>query len=299
MEHSIQVWECVSPADRERFWQELNAYFARDIGWQPPPDYRADVERLCARQTDPVRCLFFARDGQTVGFALTVVYAAEDGKQFILEFCVLPPCRGGGTGAACAAALLAWGRAHGAQFAELNCDTPRRQRFWARQGFVPNGCDQWAVPLMLLPPAQRLPFTVRQEPGPEEIWGLEESFRAAVGEPPLTDAQRARLAQAVQDGRIVFFTARRQNRPVGICSVSLHWSSYACTSAAVFEDFYVEPAFRGQGAARLLAGAARAWCAAQGCASITVGCAACDAAMYRSLGFEQPLGTLLAMELGN
>ena len=52
-----------------------------------------------------MRYLFFRRDGQDIGLALSVVYASEDGKQFILEFCVFPEFRGNGTGAACAGAL--------------------------------------------------------------------------------------------------------------------------------------------------------------------------------------------------
>lgn len=302
MEYPITIRECTAPAETELFWNQLNLYFARDIypqlpDWKPDPAYRAAIQALHDRHTDPVRYLLFWRGGRAIGLALTVVYAAEDGKQFILEFCVFPPFRGGGTGKACAAALLAWGRQQGAQFAELNCDTLRRQRFWASLGFALNGQDQWGTPLMLLAPQTHVPLTIQPLTDTGELFRLQNIFRAAVGEPPLTDAQKNRLEQAAAEGRITFLAALRLTRPVGVCSVSLYWSTFACAPAACFEDFYIEPAFRGQGAARLLASAARRWCAEHGCASLTVGCAACDEAMYQSLGFSARLGTLLAADL--
>ena len=56
----------------------------------------------------------------------------------------------------------------------------------------------------------------------------------------------------------------------------------------------LEPDFRGKGAARLLAQAARDWCREEGIASLTVTCAPCDEGMYRALGFDTPLGRTLA-----
>ena len=84
----------------------------------------------------------FRKNGQNIGLAMTVIYLTEDRKQFILEFCVFPEFRGNGTGKACARALLDWGKANGARFAELNADDPRRTRFWASFGFIPNGRDR-------------------------------------------------------------------------------------------------------------------------------------------------------------
>ena len=61
-----------------------------------------------------------------------------------------------------------------------------------------------------------------------------------------------------------------------------------------FDDYFVEPAFRGQGIARKLAQAAQAWCREQGCASLLVGCSPGDLPLYRVLGFTAELGTMLA-----
>lgn len=79
-----------------------------------------------------------------------------------------------------------------------------------------------------------------------------------------------------------------------MCSVVKCFSTFACTDTGIFEDFYVEPAFRKQGIARKLARAAQAWSREQGLASLTVCSAPCDEKMYQSLGFETPLGAVFA-----
>ena len=111
---------------------------------------------------------------------------------------------------------------------------------------------------------------------------------------PLTEEERERLSAAVRAGQIVFFLAMWETQAVGLCSVSPCFSTFACGEVGSFEDFYLEPDFRGKGAARLLAQAARDWCREEGIASLTVTCAPCDEGMYRALGFDTPLGRTLA-----
>ena len=94
--------------------------------------------------------------------------------------------------------------------------------------------------------------------------------------------------------RIAFFTVKRRTRCVGLCSVSACFSPFACGQAGSFEDFYIEPCFRGKGGARLLVAAANAWCRETGIASLTVTCAPCDEGLYQALGFGTPLGRTFA-----
>lgn len=128
----------------------------------------------------------------------------------------------------------------------------------------------------------------------ERLFRPEDRFRQAVGEEPLTEAEKERLSAAVRAGQIVFFLAMWGVQTVGLCSVSPCFSTFACGEVGSFEDFYLEPDFRGKGAARLLAQAARDWCREKGVASLTVTCAPCDEGMYRALGFDTPLGRTLA-----
>ena len=312
MNGQITVKELTTQEDTARFWEELYAYFQRDLfpsnGSNPEraddleyflgAEYRAAIEGLHRRERDPLYFLAFLRNGTRVGYAMPVTYPSEDGKCLIMEFWVLPEFRGG-TGRACALALLDWARQRGAAYFELNADNEPRRRFWASLGFRPNGVDEWGKPCMLLPPEKTLPFTVERLDDPDswQLYKLENSFLAEIGEEPLTGEKKTRLSAAVRKGKIAFFLAMRGTRAVGMCSVSPCFSTFACGETGVFDDFYVEPPFRRQGAARLLARAAQEWCRERGMASLTVGCSAGDVGMYRALGFELELGAMLACPL--
>ena len=141
-----------------------------------------------------------------------------------------------------------------------------------------------------------MPIAVSELANPEEeqLARLENDYLRQIGEPILTEEKRRALTEAIRAGRITFFIARRGARAVGMCSVARCFSTFACSDVGVFEDFYVEPAFRGRGVARMLAQAAQEWCRANGVASLTVCSAPCDAEMYQVLGFGAPLGTTFA-----
>lgn len=307
MNNPITIREAVTDKDVTTFWEELRAYFRRDIFPDPQDEdrayflsdteYRPRIEKIHDRPENRCHYLFFQREGQDIGFAMPVIFQTEDGKCFLMEFCVYPPFRGGGTGKACAGALLEWAKERGATYAELNHGgDARRQRFWESLGFRKNGADEWGEPLMLLPPAEEVPITTEILSDPEDwqLVKLENGFLAEIGEPTLPEEKQARLRQAVRDGRLTVFLAKRGYRAVGMCSVSRSFSTYSCDDVGIFDDFFVEPVFRGKGIARKLSQAAQAWCDAQGIASLTVCCAPCDEEMYRSLGFTMPLGATFA-----
>ena len=306
LNNHITICEARTQAGVRRFWAELGAYHARDILPRDEDredliyflgeEYRSQIEALRERERDRLHFLFFRRGEEEIGFAMPVIYDSEDGKCFLLEFCVYPQFRGNGTGRACAAALLVWARERGMAYAELNYGgDPRRLRFWQRLGFRPNGADEWGEPLLLLPPEEDVPLRAERLTEPDwQLFRLENSFRRAVGEEPLTEEEKNTLSAAVQAGRIAFFTVKRRTRCVGLCSVSACFSTFACGQAGSFEDFYIEPCFRGKGGARLLVAAANAWCRETGIASLTVTCAPCDEGLYQALGFGTPLGRTFA-----
>ena len=135
------------------------------------------------------------------------------------------------------------------------------------------------------------------DPEDPQLETLENRFLSEIGEQTMTDAKQQQLTQAIRDGKITFFIAKHGYRAMGMCSVAACFSTFACADTGMFDDFYIEPAFRRQGIARKLAAAAQAWCKTQGFASLTVSCAPCDEAMYRALGFSTPLGRTLAQDL--
>lgn len=79
--------------------------------------------------------------------------------------------------------------------------------------------------------------TVETTSGMEPLWELENGFLAEIGEEPMDSARRERLKKAVEEKQIVFFVARDGSRPVGMCSVSPCFSTYACLPCGVFDDF--------------------------------------------------------------
>lgn len=231
MKHEITIGEAVTEVEIAAFWEQLRAYYRRDIFPDPrdtdrefflSQERQAQMQQIHDRPQDPCHYLFFYRDGQNIGVALSVIFTSEDGKCFILDFCVCPEFRGNGTGRACAQALLAWAKAHGAHYAELNCGgDQRRFRFWESVGFVTNGVDEWGDALMLLPPKEEVPITVEILTDPEDwkLKKLENGFLKEIGEQILTNEKQEQLTQAIQAGKITFFMAKRDSRAVGMCSV--------------------------------------------------------------------------------
>lgn len=307
MENQITIREALSKADVAIFWEQLHTYFKRDIFPDPEDEdreyflsdteYRTQIQKLHDRPQNRCRYLFFCRDGQDIGFAMPVIYTAEDGKCFIMEYCIYPQFRGKGAGRECAAALLNWVKKNGARYAELNCSAHEgRRHFWESVGFLENGADEWGQPLMILPPTEDIPITVERLAAPDDwqLQKLENGFLKEIGEPTLSEEKQGRLSQAIRDGKITFFMAKRGYRAVGMCSVAKCFSTFSCSDTGVFDDFYIEPVFRRKGIARKLAQSAQNWCRENGIASLTVCCAPCDEEMYQSLGFDTQLGTTFA-----
>ena len=149
---------------------------------------------------------------------------------------------------------------------------------------------------MILPPTEEALFTVQvlDDPTDWQLLKLENGFKKDIGEESLTEELQKQLQKAIKDGKITFFVAKRGYRAVGMCSIAKCYSTFSCSDTGAYEDFYIEPAFRGKGIARKLAQAAQAWCKDNGISSLTVCCAPCDEKMYQALGFDIALGTTFA-----
>ena len=125
----------------------------------------------------------------------------------------------------------------------------------------------------------------------DRLWELQLAYKAEIGEAAPSGPDRERLREAVDRDAICFYGAWDGALLVGVCSVTLAFSTFLYAPSGIFEDFYIRPPYRHKGIARELVRFARQ---ESGAASLTVGCAACDAAMYEALGFSVPLGRLLA-----
>ncbi len=122
---------------------------------------------------------------------------------------------------------------------------------------------------------------------------LQIGYKREIGEEPPADGDFERLFQAISDQRILFYGCREGDRLVACCSVSPTFSTFDYQESGVFEDFYIIPERRHQGIAGKLI---RFAYEQSGVSTLTVGCADCDAEMYRSLGFGIRLGNMYAYE---
>lgn len=306
MKNQIAIREAITESDVVAFWEQLHIYHKRDIFPNPDDEdleyflsseYQDHMLKIHSRSQDRCYFLFFHRDGQDIGFTMPVIFTSEDSKCFIMEYCVFPEFRGNGTGRECARVLLDWAKENGALYAELNYGgNKQREQFWQSVGFIKNGVDEWGEPLMILPPTEDVPITVKVLTDPEDwqLKKLENGFLKEIGESPATEEKHEQLVQAIRDSKIIFFMAKRGYRTVGMCSVAKYFSTFACSETGVFDDFYIEPVFRKKGVARNLAQAAQEWSQKNGLSSLTVTCAPCDEGMYQALGFDTHLGTTFA-----
>ena len=127
----------------------------------------------------------------------------------------------------------------------------------------------------------------------QELKRLHTLYKQEIGEDAPTDADFARLFEALENGEILFYACADAGKIIGVCSVCLTFSTFNYQRGGVFEDFYILPAYRHRGIAKALVRFARE---ESGVGSLTVGCADCDADMYKALGFTVPLGNMLAWD---
>ena len=117
------------------------------------------------------------------------------------------------------------------------------------------------------------------------------AYKKSIGEDAPTQEDFASLKHAIEDERIFFFGCRENGQLIGCCSVSITFSTFCYGPSGVFEDFFILPAYRHKGIAGALV---RFAFENSGVMSMTVGCADCDLAMYKALGFTILIGNMLA-----
>lgn len=125
----------------------------------------------------------------------------------------------------------------------------------------------------------------------EELKELQKAYKIEIGEDAPTENDFKCLLRAIESEEIVFYGCVCEGRLVACCSISFTFSTFNYQKAGVFDDFYIRPEYRHKGIARKLVAFAHNQ---SGVGSLTVGCADCDVEMYKAIGFELPLGNMLA-----
>lgn len=122
---------------------------------------------------------------------------------------------------------------------------------------------------------------------------LQICYKDEIGEERPSAADFESLLSAIYESQILFYGCVIDNRLIACCSVTPTFSTFNYRTGGVFEDFYIVPEYRHKGIARQLVQFAYR---ESGVSSLTVGCADCDAEMYKSLGFTIPLGNMYAFD---
>ena len=125
----------------------------------------------------------------------------------------------------------------------------------------------------------------------QELENLQTAYKYEIGEDRPSKSDSESLMNAIEQGKINFYGCVCDGKLVACCSICLTFSTFKYNTAGVFEDFYILPAYRHKGIARELVEFAYA---NSGVSSLSVGCADCDIGMYNALGFDIPLGNMLA-----
>ena len=124
-----------------------------------------------------------------------------------------------------------------------------------------------------------------------ELVNLQIAYKTEIGEDCPRKNDFESLKHAIEQEKINFYGCVCDGKLVACCSICLTYSTFNYDTAGVFEDFYILPSYRHKGIARKLVMFAYA---NSGVSSLSVGCADCDIGMYNALGFDIPLGNMLA-----
>lgn len=133
----------------------------------------------------------------------------------------------------------------------------------------------------------------------EHLLPLLNAYIREIGEGTLAEGSAGRIGEAIDNGKISFFIAEEDEMLIGMCSLSIAFSTYAGGRPwGVFEDFYVVPERRKEGIASKLVTHVFREAEERGCSSVIVGCCKGDVPMYQHLGFDIKLGYMLARDIG-
>jgi len=138
------------------FWQKLYEYHKQDLFNDLDEEDQAyfsgteyydaimDLKINITGGSQPLEMVFIDDEsGQYIGFTMYKIYNTEDGKAFILEFCIDPLLRNKGIGTRVAKAFEHYLKNDGATYLSLNASNKDNLRFWQRFGLVPAEPDEW------------------------------------------------------------------------------------------------------------------------------------------------------------
>ncbi|MBW4828447.1 MAG: GNAT family N-acetyltransferase [Clostridiaceae bacterium] len=149
MDDKLEVYEVITNEDVDLFWKYRDRYMVEDIipnsaepftreekRWFFSQEYRDHIIDAYERKVNKLHIVFFLKNKEYVGFAAYVIYHSEDGKCFIVEYCIEPKWRNQGLGTKCFQLIERKNLKNGASYFELNFSNEDNKRFWESNGFI-------------------------------------------------------------------------------------------------------------------------------------------------------------------
>ena len=239
----------IEEACRDSYWKKHEEYLIRDIfpnesigspitqedkEYFLSEKYRNALIAICDRTIDRAHMIFFNKGEVQIGFCSYCAYASEDGKCFILDFCIYPEYRSAGYGKACFRQLRK--EVHDAKYFELNLSNEGNRRFWMSLGFEYNGYDEDGSILYTLM-QEGTGEGLCEELKEEDYWQILKLHNGYMAEREmalLTDDRQDELINKIERGELCFFVGKCATRVVGMY----------CEETKML---FVEPLFRGRG----------------------------------------------------
>lgn len=164
MNNNIIIHDAKTNEEILLFWKKRNAYMREDIipnctlgepitkeeeEWFFSQEYIDLIMKLYFREIDKLYIVFFIKDGVKIGFSIYITYHSEDGKCFIIDFCIYEEYRNQGFGKECFWLLENRELHKGAAYFALNLSNERNEHFWKSLGFIKNGNDEYNNPVYI------------------------------------------------------------------------------------------------------------------------------------------------------
>lgn len=146
MEKNLRLFMAKNEYDIVTFWNmfdnyinelSLNASFGDefDLEYFYSDEYRNAIDELRTRETNPLRIFFITKDEIIIGFLMYATYFDEDGKCFLMEYCIEPEYRKLGYGKLAYLMVQKHIKDEGASYIELTPTNESNERFWSSVGF--------------------------------------------------------------------------------------------------------------------------------------------------------------------
>ncbi|KAF1300812.1 GNAT family N-acetyltransferase [Enterococcus sp. JM9B] len=157
----VRIKKLSTAEEIKQFWKKKREYERKDvfpnleesgeelqeiINWFNSQEYYDIIMGLSSEAKgggDPLQFVFFYDEKQNyLGFTMYKIYIQEDGKAFILDYCIAPSFRNKGIGKLVFKKLEELLYLEGGKYVALNASNKNNRRFWQQNGFEATVLDE-------------------------------------------------------------------------------------------------------------------------------------------------------------